>query len=108
VSTKDTLSPALTVKSPTVVLRSRGGMKSVSFTAPSAVSNVVSRISVSPRYRLLIREDGSRGLISQRPCSRVPSSAAKQASESKRGQHSQSMEPPRDTNTAVSQSPIRA
>jgi len=33
------------------------------------------------------------GASSQRPCSGVPSSAAKQAPESKRGQHSQSTEP---------------
>ena len=35
-------------------------------------------------------------------CSGVPSSAAKQASESKRGQHSQSIEPSRPTSAAVS------
>ena len=40
------------------------------------------------------------GAISQRPCSGVPSSAAKQASESKRGQHSQSIEPSRPTSAA--------
>ena len=38
----------------------------------------------------------------------VPSSAAKQAPESKRGQHSQSIEPDRETSAAVSQSPISA
>jgi len=37
-----------------------------------------------------------------------PSSAAKQASESKRGQHSQSSEPLRATSAAASQSPIKA
>jgi hypothetical protein len=36
------------------------------------------------------------------------SSAAKQASESKRGRHSQSIEPLRPTNAAVWQSPIKA
>ena len=49
-----------------------------------------------------------RGAISQRPCSGVPSSAAKQASESKRGQHSQSIEPSRATSAALLQSPISA
>ena len=49
-----------------------------------------------------------RGAISQRPCSGEPSSAAKHASESKRGQHSQSIEPSRETSAAVLQSPISA
>jgi hypothetical protein len=39
---------------------------------------------------------------------RLPSSAAKQAPESKRGQHSQSIEPSRVTKAAVSQSPMMA
>jgi hypothetical protein len=38
----------------------------------------------------------------------VPSSAAKQAPESKRGQHSQSIEPSRPTSAALSPSPISA
>ena len=46
------------------------------------------------------------GAISQRPCLEVPSNAAKQASESKAGQHSQSIDPSRPTRAAVSQSPI--
>ena len=46
------------------------------------------------------------GAISQRPCLSVPSSAAKQASESNAGQHSQSIDPSRPTSAAVSQSPI--
>jgi hypothetical protein len=36
----------------------------------------------------------------------LPSKAAKQASESNAGQHSQSIEPSRPTKAAVSQSPI--
>jgi hypothetical protein len=36
----------------------------------------------------------------------VPTNAAKHASESKAGQHSQSIDPSRPTNAAVSQSPI--
>ena len=46
------------------------------------------------------------GQIDQRPCSSYPTSAAKQASESNAGQHSQSIEPSRPTSAAVSQSPI--
>jgi hypothetical protein len=46
------------------------------------------------------------GLISHRPFLFVPNKAAKQASESKAGQHSQSIEPSRPTSAAVSQSPI--
>ena len=50
----------------------------------------------------------STGAISQRPFSGVPSSAAKQAPESKRGKQSQSIEPPRSTSAAVCRSPISA
>ena len=46
--------------------------------------------------------------INQRPCSGVPSNAAKHAPESNRGQQSQSIEQARDTSAAVSQSPISA
>jgi hypothetical protein len=48
----------------------------------------------------------SAGAISHRPFRSVPSRAAKQASESKAGQHNQSIEPSRLTKAAVSQSPI--
>jgi len=48
------------------------------------------------------------GAICQRPFPGVPSSAAKHAPESKRGQHSQSIDPDRDTSAALSQSPIIA
>jgi hypothetical protein len=48
----------------------------------------------------------SAGAISQRPCLDVPKRAVKHASESKDGQHSQSIDPSRPTNAAVSQSPI--
>jgi hypothetical protein len=51
---------------------------------------------------------GARGAISHRPCSGEPSKAAKQASESNRGQQNQSIEPSRDTNAAVLQSPTIA
>jgi len=86
----------------------RGGMKSTILTEPSAVSNRVSRMSVLPRYRRVTRTASSRGAISQRPWSGVPRSAAKHASESNRGQHSQSIEPSRPTSAALSQSPISA
>jgi hypothetical protein len=46
--------------------------------------------------------------MSHRPCSAVPRRAAKQADESKRGQHSQSIEPSRPTRAADLQSPINA
>src|SRR5947207_14339041 len=48
------------------------------------------------------------GVTDQKPLSGLPSRAAKTAPESKRGQHSQSIEPSRPTRAAVSQSPIRA
>ena len=48
------------------------------------------------------------GAICQRPLFAVPSRAAKQAALSKRGQHSQSIEPLRPTRAAVVVSPIRA
>ena len=51
---------------------------------------------------------GATGAIDQRPCSGVPRSAAKQASESKRGQQNQSIEPSRETSAAVRQSPMIA
>ena len=86
----------------------RSGMKSISVATPSSVSYRVSRISVPGRYFRLTRKFSAVGAIRQRPLSGVPSSAAKQASESNRGQHSQSIEPSRETSAAVSQSPINA
>ena len=151
----------------------RGGMKSMTVTAPSAVSKVVSRISVSRKFASGLYLQGSytysrtegnypgsvsydngqidpnissqydlvellanhNGPLPQdrphslkidayrgfdvgggtltigtriRAISGVPSNAAKQAAESKRGQQSQSMEPVRDTSAAVSQSPMSA
>jgi hypothetical protein len=52
-----------------------------------------------PKCRLAPGE--SFGAISQRPLSVFPSRAAKRAAESKRGQHSQSIEPSRPTRAAV-------
>jgi hypothetical protein len=86
----------------------RSGMKSISVATPSSVSKRVSRISVSGRYFRLTRNFSVFGAIRQRPLSEVPSNAAKHASESNLGQHSQSIEPSREMSAAVSQSPIRA
>jgi hypothetical protein len=72
---------------------SRGGMKSVTRTAPSGVSQSVSRISVSPAYRRVAVAARRTGAICHWPWLSVPSRAAKHASESKRGRHSQSTEP---------------
>jgi hypothetical protein len=46
--------------------------------------------------------------MSQRPCSLLPSSAAKQAGESKRGKQSQSIDPSRPTSAAEIMLPISA
>ena len=86
----------------------RIGMKSITVTAPSSVRNLVSRMRVWSRYLRLAWNFSASGAIRQRPLSGVPRSAAKHASESNRGQHSQSIEPSRETSAAVSQSPIRA
>jgi len=48
------------------------------------------------------------GAVNQRPFSGRPSNAAQQAPLSNLGQHNQSIEPPRETSAAVSQSPTRA
>jgi hypothetical protein len=51
---------------------------------------------------------GSEGEMDQCPLSASPSSAAKQAAESKCGRQSQSIEPGFETKAAVWQSPIMA
>jgi hypothetical protein len=84
----------------------RIGMKSMSLTVPSSVSNSVSSTIVSPRYRRRVARIGLAGVISQRPCSSDPSKAAKIAPESNRGTQSQSIDPSRPTNAAVSVSPM--
>ncbi len=83
-------------------------MKSISATDPDAVSNSVSRIIVPGQYRRVICCGASVGAMCQRPFSGEPSNAAKQAGLSKRGQHSQSIEPVLLTSAAVWQSPISA
>ena len=60
------------------------------------------------KARRVIFFAGTAGATIQRPFSGVPSSAAKHALESNRGQHSQSMDPSFATSAAVSQSPINA
>ena len=84
------------------------GIRSSSTTSPSAVVNVVSSSAVPSTYLRLVDSTSSAGASSQRPWSSVPSSAAKQAGESKRGRHSQSIEPSLPTSAAVPRSPMRA
>jgi hypothetical protein len=79
----------------------RGGMKSISRTVPSAVSNSVSSTSVSSRYRRRTASTSLAGAMVQWPFSSFPSSAAKMAPESNRGTHSQSIEPLRPTRAEV-------
>ena len=85
-----------------------GTMKSISATCPCGVSNRVSSTRLPSRYCRVAGGPGTAGAIMKRPCSAVPSRAARQAALSKRGQHSQSMLPLRPTSAAVTQSPIRA
>jgi hypothetical protein len=87
---------------------SRTGMKSLTRTAPSAVSKSVSRISVSLRYRRERACVGAAGPICQTPWSSSPSNAAKQAGESTFGRQSQSIEPSLPTSALVRRSPINA
>lgn len=81
---------------------------SITATVPESVWNSVSSTSVPGRYRRRTARTACFGAICQRPLSAVPSSAAKQAPESKRGTHSQSIDPSRATSAAVRQSPIIA
>lgn len=82
----------------------RAGIQSRTVTRPSSVA----RISVPGRYFRSRRRTRAAGASSHRPCSGVPSKAAKQAPESNRGRHSQSIDPSRPTRAAVWQSPINA
>ena len=82
-------------------------MKSMIVTLPCSVWNSVSRMRVS--FRGIGEWTARRNCVGasfHRPCSGVPKMAAKQAPESKRGQHNQSMEASFATRAAVSQSPI--
>ncbi len=87
---------------------SRGGMQSTTRTVPSGVSQTVSSTSVSPRYCRRVQVPPAAGASRQCPFSSSPSSAAKQAGESKCGRHSQSIEPSRPTSAAVCRSPSSA
>jgi hypothetical protein len=86
----------------------RGGIQSITVTSPSSVSNLVSRTRLGPRYRRVTRRTGTDGATSHRPWSGVPRRPAKQAPESNRGKHSQSIDPSRETRAAVCVSPISA
>lgn len=83
-------------------------MQSITRAVPVDVSNVVSSTSVSPRYLRLPVAALSTGAIRHRPWSAVPSNAAKQAPESNRGRHNQSIDPSRLTNATVCVSPMTA
>jgi hypothetical protein len=89
-------------------LAPRMGMKSISMTAKSGVSYVVSRMSVWSRYLRVVFSTSTAGASSQRPFSSVPSKRAKHASDEKSGQQSQSIDPSRQTSAAVWQSPMSA
>jgi hypothetical protein len=86
----------------------RAVMPSTTRTTPSGVSNSVSSTIVPSRYPRRRQRTAPRGPSSQRPCSGVPSSAAKQAAESTRGTQNQSIEPSQPTRAAVSSSAMSA
>jgi hypothetical protein len=77
-------------------------------TRPEAVSKVVSRISVWSRYLRVIFRGRSFGAMRHRPFSFVSQQHSKHAAEEKPSQQSESIEPLRPTDVAVSQSPINA
>ena len=77
-------------------------------TEPSAVWKTVSSTSEPGRYERSTRSTGPAGAICQRPLPSSPSSAAKQAGESKRGNVSQSIDPSLPTSAADSVSLSRA
>ena len=82
-------------------------MKSITRTAPSATSKSVSSTSVPGRYRRDADRISPAGASSQRPCRSSPTTAEKHDAESKRGRHSQSIDPFRPTRAADCMSPIR-
>ncbi len=84
-------------------------MKSVTSTAPSGVSHLLQTTKVLPRYvRMETVASGEAGASFHAPCSSVPRSAPNMDAESKRGRHSQSMDPSRATSAPVWQSPMSA
>jgi hypothetical protein len=92
----------------TSVRPSHAGMQSTMRTTPSAVAKSVSSTSVSGRYARRTFSTPAAGASCQWPCRRSPSSAAKHASESKRGTHIQSIEPSLPTSAADRVLPISA
>ena len=76
-------------------------MKSISLTTPSSVCTPSRERGC--RAGSDVEYDGvsATGANSQRPCSGVPSNAAKQAAESNLGKQSQSIEPSRATKAPV-------
>ena len=89
-------------------MSARGGMKSVTRTVPPLTSHSVTRTREASRYERRVARRARLGAMSQRPLSGVPSSAAKQAPESNRGRHSQSIDPSMPTSAAVWVSPMSA
>ena len=81
------------------------GIRSLSLAAPLLVENWVCSTFESRRYCLSIC-CGVSGEIRQYPPRSVSSSAAKMEALSNLGQHSQSMEPCRETSAAARQSPM--
>src|SRR5689334_1678604 len=82
-------------------------MQSMTDAVPSGVTNSVSSTRESFQYQRCV-ELISLGAMRQKPLPSSPNNDAKHAGESKRGMHSQSMEPPLSTSAAVSRSPMRA
>ena len=89
-------------------VRARGGMKSMTRTAPSAVTQSVSSTRVFPAYRRVVQWLAAVGASVQCPASSLCRSAANAAGESKRGRQSQSTDPAVLTRAAVCRSPSRA
>jgi hypothetical protein len=83
-------------------------MISTTSALPAPQVNVVSRMRVFSRYRRAISTVSVCGRIRQTPLSSVPSIAAMQADESKRGRQRNSMAPSRAISAAERPSPIRA
>ncbi len=86
----------------------RGGMKSMTRTAPSAVTQSVSSTRVWPAYRRAVQVLAPAGARAQCPASWLCRRAANAAGESKRGRQSQSTDPAVLTSAAVCRSPSTA
>ena len=87
----------------------RGGMKSMTRTVPSAVTQSVSSTRVLPAYRRVAHPGRpAAGARRQYPAASLSSRAANAAAESKRGRQSQSIDPVVLTSAAVCRSPSSA